>query len=802
MDTTRTRHAIPEYSVWGVVVASALVAIRYSLGYPIFHTLAELFTISVAIGTFMVTWNARRYIDNGYLVFLGIAYFFVAAVDGLHMLAYQGVETFSAYSSTELPTQLWLIARYVQSAALIIAPMFAGKRFRANVVFAAFASLTLTLVVLVFSGHFPSALPASGELTPFKIWSEWLVISAFVIGLVGLLSNRRSFDPQVLRLLAGSIIASITAEFAFTLYVTPVSLENMGGHLLRILAFYLLYRAIVETGILRPYAVLFHELTETSERLRESEVRFRSTFEQATVGIAHISLDGRLLLANRRLGEITGHSLESLRQIRPSGATHSNDQVAEEMLVERLLAGELSEPHLEKRFVRPDGSLVWVSVSRSIVRNDSGSPRYIVAIIEDITVRKDAEQRLYHARDLGEALNAIDRAINSTFDLDEVMRRVTSLGVAVIGADAATVWIEDHGRWIPRLAHGYPDLIINQRFTDREVPHVAEAIRLDEPLAIEDLPARYPDSSFAAARDHNVTSALAIPLQFRSEHFGALTFVWRQAHHEFTTEEHDFARKLGSALALAMENARLYAGERLVADTLQTSMLRIDSDVSGLELAWAYRSATELAQIGGDFFDLFKLQDNRVAFVIGDVSGKGIEAAAITSVAKSTLRAFAYELQDPALVARAANRTLALQVEEGRFITMLYGVVDLASGDTTIVCAGHPLPLICDQLGCTEHATTRNPPLAVFGEHEFETYSVHLHPRQRLIMYSDGLIDTRRGGEFLGEDRVLELVDELGDADPQVIADTLMEAAWDFAVGTPDDDIAIVVFRYLGLGES
>jgi len=799
MEATPTVRVPPRYLAWAVVVTSALLVVRWEFGYPVFHSITELFAVTVAIGTFMLTWSARRDIDNHYVLFLGIAYFFTACVDALHMLAYQGVEIFPGQSPTELPTQLWLVGRYLQASALLAAPAFVDRKLRPAVVLGVYLVVTTALVTGVFIGLMPSALPVAGVLTPFKIWSEWVVVAAFVAGLIGLLRRRAAFDRTVLTLLSGSIVASIIAEVAFMLYGTPQATANLVGHLVRIVSYFLLYRAIIVTSVARPFDILFRQLKRTSDALARSELRFRSTFEQATMGIAHISTEGRWLLANHRMAEIAGYPLEQLLELSPSAITYPADRANEGELLDRLLTGEIPEYHIEKRFVRPDGSAVWVALAATLVTTEAGAPAYIAVIVEDISARKHAEERLRRARDLSEALGAIDRAVNSTFDRDEVMRRVASLGTAVIEADAATVWVRTNDAWTTHLVHGRQSFAVGEAHPDARVPYLQECIELQAPLAIEDLDERYPGALPTRSSSRPATSALVVPLQFRSERYGALMFTWHRQAHSFSRTELDFAQKLGASLALAMDNARLYAAERRIADTLQASMLSMDEDVPGVDVAWAYRSATQLTRIGGDFFDTFAIDDRNVGFVVGDVSGKGIEAASLTSIAKSTLRAFAYELAEPAAVAAAANRSIAKQIEEGRFIAGVYGLLDVTTGTMRVVVAGHPLPLTCDAMGCTVQATTHNPPLGVFPDWEFETYDVRLNRGDRVVMFSDGLLDARNGSEFFGEERLRRVVDSLGDADPRLVVDTLMDEARQFAGGAPTDDIAILSFRFAGV---
>ncbi|MDO8986942.1 MAG: PP2C family protein-serine/threonine phosphatase, partial [Coriobacteriia bacterium] len=134
-----------------------------------------------------------------------------------------------------------------------------------------------------------------------------------------------------------------------------------------------------------------------------------------------------------------------------------------------------------------------------------------------------------------------------------------------------------------------------------------------------------------------------------------------------------------------------------------------------------------------------------------------------------------------------------------RFVTLIYGLLDARTGEVRLVCAGHPAPLICDASGCAEDVSIHNPPLGVFDLMEFEEFRTVLRPGMRLVAFSDGLLDARHGKEFLGEQRVRELVDAMGDASPDALAADLLAAAQHHSEGHPPDDIAILALRYTGL---
>ncbi|MBE0416650.1 MAG: SpoIIE family protein phosphatase [Coriobacteriia bacterium] len=786
------------YVALALAITLGLIGIRVVYGYLLFHSLVEFFAVAVAVGAFMVTWNLRRYFDAGYLVVLGVAFFFAACVDVLHLLAYRGMGVFPE-PGANLPTQLWLIARYIQAAGLLIAPAFARRRVSAAPVFWSFAALTVALLSTVFVFDiFPVALVDGVGLTPFKVWSEYAISGAMALSLVAVWRYRDTFNREVLWLLTAMILTAIAAELAFTLYVDPYGAWNFVGHLLKVVTFFLLYRAIVETALVRPLDVLFQNLQRTAEKLKESEVRFRSTFEQATIGIAQISLDGRWLRLNHRLAEIAGHSLEDLTQMLPEDITHPDDRPAEVALIRRLIDGEIDEYRLEKRYIGKDGSIAWVEVSRTLMRGADSVPMYFIATVEDIGERKEREENLRRSRDLTNTLNSIDLAINAMTDVDEITRTAAEAGCDALGAESAALLLRDGKRW--RLGHLY-------RFPHEKIPQHAPGNQ-PVPVAAEDGSPLVVDDTFTSERLNadtmrilGIRSLLTVPLRFRGEDLGVIYLNYHSAPHRFSDAEAEFARRLSSSVTLAIENARLYAAQRLIADTLQSALLAMPSHLHGLELAHVYRSATELARIGGDFYDVFEVLGDTVAFALGDVSGKGIEAATLTAMAKSTIRAYAYQDPRPDRVLGAANDAIATQIGDTRFITALYGTIHVPTGRLELASAGHPQPVLCVDGQCSDDTIENFPPLGVVPGVKFTCFSQSLTEGSLLVLFSDGLIEARNDCGFLGEDRVREIVTENIDGSPAVVVDALVAAAETHCGGRIGDDIALVALRYTGPGE-
>jgi PAS domain-containing protein len=272
-----------EAAVGIISLVGLYVVSRYS--YTLFHMIAELFSIIIGFSLFMLIWNSRRIIDNNYLIFIGIAYFFVSGIDLIHTLAFKGMDLFIGYG-TNLPTQLWIATRYLESLSLLVAPFMIRRTLRTDLTFAGYVVLTLILLASIFSGLFPDCYIDGVGLTRFKVVSEYLMSTILLGSLLVLLGKRRAFDRDVLVLLALSIISTIGSELAFTSYVSVFDFSNLVGHYLKIIAFYLIYKAIIETGLSKPYTLMFRNLKQTEAALRESEERYHSLFENMTEGFA------------------------------------------------------------------------------------------------------------------------------------------------------------------------------------------------------------------------------------------------------------------------------------------------------------------------------------------------------------------------------------------------------------------------------------------------------------------------------------------------------------------------------------
>jgi serine phosphatase RsbU (regulator of sigma subunit) len=230
-----------------------------------------------------------------------------------------------------------------------------------------------------------------------------------------------------------------------------------------------------------------------------------------------------------------------------------------------------------------------------------------------------------------------------------------------------------------------------------------------------------------------------------------------------------------------------------VAEKLQSALQATVGSVPGLDLACVYRSASELGQLGGDFYDVFPMADGRVGVLIGDVSGRGLDAAALAVVMRTSLRASAYYTSSPAQVLERANRLL-LDLASRGFVTAFFGTIEPGSGELLCGSAGHP-PAILLGAGGAAMLDSGSPVLGVFAGAAYKEGRYRLGPDDVLLLYTDGLTEAKAEGELFGEDRLMAQAAPLGALSPAELTQTLYSQVLAFAGGTLGDDLALLALR-------
>ncbi|WP_051796447.1 SpoIIE family protein phosphatase [Streptomyces sp. NRRL S-87] len=291
---------------------------------------------------------------------------------------------------------------------------------------------------------------------------------------------------------------------------------------------------------------------------------------------------------------------------------------------------------------------------------------------------------------------------------------------------------------------------------------------------------------------------VVLPLMARNRVIGMLT-LGKPAEEHFRQEILELAEDLSRRAALALDNARLYSERMAISRSLQRSLLPPSQPaIPGMEVEVIYRAAGEGNEVGGDFYDVFPIQDGTYGFAIGDVCGTGPEAAAVTGLARHALRLLAREgFGGPAVLERL-NAAILDEGARSRFLTLLYGELrpqDDGGAALKLVCAGHPLPLRLRPDGTVEPAAEPQPLLGVMDDLELYEEHLTLDPGDVLLCVTDGVTERREGTRMLGDDGLADVLTTCTGLTAGAVASRVLRAVERFAAEPASDDMAILAFR-------
>lgn len=293
-----------------IPVAFAVLAGLYLLSlrnYLLFHMTAELFSISVAFAMFLLVYNTRQFAKKDYVTFIGIAFLFIGIIDLFHAMAYKGMGLLSD-STPNNATQFWVAGRFMQSLSFIAAVMYIKRTVKINLVLAIYSVTTgiILLSILVWK-IFPAGFIEPTGVTPFKTISEYLIMAIFALSIFLLIPNRSYFEKSIFVFLVSSLVLSILSEFSFSSYANVYGPANIFGHFFKILAFYLIYRALVKAQLIDPYGTLFHDLKLREDELAAYGKRLEYILDHVPDGIYIANQDYLIEYANPAVKNVYGN---------------------------------------------------------------------------------------------------------------------------------------------------------------------------------------------------------------------------------------------------------------------------------------------------------------------------------------------------------------------------------------------------------------------------------------------------------------------------------------------------------------
>jgi serine phosphatase RsbU (regulator of sigma subunit) len=419
--------------------------------------------------------------------------------------------------------------------------------------------------------------------------------------------------------------------------------------------------------------------------------------------------------------------------------------------------------------------------------------------------REDALQSERRAARRLEAFFEISRSFSESLELEQTLAAVTKTAVELFGVDAAVLRLpEGRGEDLvvrslhipdPRLAEALAPILTRPqpvaRLTGLGLGRARRALVLD-PVTAEHLGGGH---ELLAPFLRRGSSAVVVPIVASGEVIAALTLVALDPAYSFEAETVDTLRSLAAQASLAIDNARLYQQQAGFADAMQRSLLpATPPQLPGFEIGSVYESSARL-DVGGDVYDYAVLPDGRLAVVVGDVTGKGIDAAADMAMTKFVFRSLAREHPDPSDFLRAANEVVVGEVEEGKFVTMAYLTIDAGTGELACASAGHPnARLICTDDRVLELGTT-GLALGIADDQHYDEAHETLEPGSAVVLFTDGVIEARRDGELYGFERLDRLLAEHQDLGAAELARAVVDGAKAFAGGELGDDSAVVVVK-------
>ena len=546
--------------------------------------------------------------------------------------------------------------------------------------------------------------------------------------------------------------------------------------------------------------------------------------EHVDAAVIATTLDGVILYANPYCEVLYGRP--PARLIGQRSGDYAADPVPPELTHEigvAILAGQNWEGDFRVR--RPDGSVVAVHAMNSPLFDPDGAVVGVVSLAFDVTERSDREERLSRQYDVAQFLADASTFLSSSLDYPESLQRLAELSVPVL-ADLCLIDVAE-GTAIRRMGAAHADPAKQPLVHELEVRYPPDPSG-DHPAVgvirggASELRGEMPDEFLrATTRDDehfrlvkalDFTSYMCVPLTARGRTLGAFTLVSSGSGRRFGSSDLVLAEDLARRAALALDNVRLLAERTRVARTLQASLLPPSlPEIAGVELAARYRAAGAGNEVGGDFYDVFEVAPDRWALVIGDVSGKGPEAGAVSGLARHTIRAGVLREDVPSRVLRLLHEALDRDESAGeRFCTVCLGVLTLgprrqlrrhpgARVAIDLSCGGHPLPVVLRDDGRLQVAECRGTLLGITDDVDLVDQRVSLGRGDTVVFYTDGVTEAHEPGHtILGEEGLLDIIGASRGQPPGAIADRILDAATTQSAGEPRDDMALLLVRIQG----
>ncbi|OIQ00459.1 MAG: hybrid sensor histidine kinase/response regulator [Zetaproteobacteria bacterium CG2_30_46_52] len=375
--------AIYDWKVWVTpIILTIILMVCLSYSYLLFHTLAELFSVIVGVLMFVVAVFSYKYAQDNFVTYLGIGYFWIAAMDLIHTLLYKGM-AIAEVEVVQHATQFWIANRYFEAFLLLSAPIFCGRWLGNTSKFIVFGAIATVCYLLIISGIFPDAYIEGEGLTDFKIYSEYIICLILGLALYNLYRYQDKLKSAIFPFLAMSIVLTIFAELAFTSYISLYGPTNILGHIFKLFSFWLILYSIVRISLQAPYIAL-EKSTNLLKGLRDNipDLIFYKDNEGIYFGCNQAFCD---LIGKKNESEVIGRSDYDLFGSDMADLFRSKDH-------EMFESGFTT--HSDEWVTNADGTKRLMDTVKTPFLNNNGLVIGLIGISRDITERKAIELNL------------------------------------------------------------------------------------------------------------------------------------------------------------------------------------------------------------------------------------------------------------------------------------------------------------------------------------------------------------------------------------------------------------------------
>lgn len=407
-----------------ILIGTFITSLALTLGYfntMTFHTIAELFTIIIAFSAFIIVLNTYNISQNSYLTFLGIGFGFVSIFEIIHVLTYAGTDIFMI-NNANINSLLAIVPRLLQSLIILVSFLFINKKIKITLSVTIYCVISIALIagILFLGSNIVTYIDDIGFIMLYQ-GLEIIAAVLFSVALITLIFNRKKLKFRIYKYMLFSLLTSVIADVLLVMDANMNSMINVSSHILKFIAFFCIYKAVIQNTLRNPVDSMFFELdmvkNELAEKnyevsknnevlkhdiddlhaveklLRKSKAWSRSIFEGSTVGIALLNTNSVVIEVNPALERILGYSANEIKNIGISNITHIDDIENDSRLFDDLIEGKIDSYKIEKRYIRKDNKIIWANAMLSYIQNVGEDFQFIIAMIEDITQQKENEEK-------------------------------------------------------------------------------------------------------------------------------------------------------------------------------------------------------------------------------------------------------------------------------------------------------------------------------------------------------------------------------------------------------------------------